>query len=97
VAGLIILPASVSFFPTSYDLLPLLMAMAQETGLRDSTWARRCEGRGCGVAAGRGLVDLLSLLKAMTLWMVVLWLVLLREDESQWWLRQMVCNADLGC
>ena len=96
-AGLIILPASVSFFPTSCDLLPLLMAMAQETGLRDSVWARRCEGRGCGVAAGQRHVDLLSLLKAMALWMVALRLVLLLEGASQWWLRQMVCNADLGC
>lgn len=94
---LIILPASVSFFPTSCDLLPLLMAMAQETGLRDSVWAWRCEGRGCGVAAGQRHVDLLSLLKAMALWMVALRLVLLLEGASQWWLRQMVCNADLGC
>jgi len=49
-------------------------------GLRDSAWARRCEGRGggvCGVAAGRGLVDPLSLLKVRALWMVALRLVLL--------------------
>jgi hypothetical protein len=59
VAGLIILPASVSFFHTSYDLLPLLTVMAQEMGLRDSAWARQCEGRGCGVATGRGPVDAL--------------------------------------
>jgi hypothetical protein len=38
-----------------------------------------------------------SLLKAMALWMVALRLVLLLEGASQWWLRQMVCNADLGC
>jgi hypothetical protein len=38
-AGLIILSASVSFFLTSCDLLSLLTAMAQEIGLRDSTWA----------------------------------------------------------
>jgi hypothetical protein len=29
------LPTSVSFFPTSYDLLPLLTAMTQEMGLCD--------------------------------------------------------------
>jgi len=61
-AGLIILPAFVSFFPTSCDLLSLLTAMAQKTGLRDSAWAQWCEGRGCGVcgiATGWGPVDAL--------------------------------------
>jgi hypothetical protein len=78
-------------------MLPLLMVMAHEMGLCDSAWARRCEGRGCGVcgvAAGRGPNDLLSLLKARALWMLLL---LLQEGASQWWLRLMVCNTDLGC
>jgi hypothetical protein len=54
--------------------------MAHEAGLRDFTWARRCEGRGgsvCGITAGRGPVDPLSLLKVKALWMVALRLVLL--------------------
>jgi len=85
VVGLIILRASVSFFPTSCDLLPLLTVMAQETRFRDSACAWRCERRGCGVcgiAAGRGPVDPLSLLKARALWMVALRLVLLLEGAS---------------
>jgi hypothetical protein len=100
VARLIILPTSVSVFLTSYDLLSLLTAIAHETGLCDSTWARRCEGRGCGVCGvvtRRGPVDSLSLLKARALWMVALRLVLMLEGASQWWLRLMVCNTDLGC
>jgi hypothetical protein len=70
VVGLIILGASVSVFPISCGLLPLLPTMTHKTRLCDSAWARRCEGRGggvCGVAAGRGPVDPLSLLKAMVL------------------------------
>jgi hypothetical protein len=93
-ARLIILLASVSIFPTACDLLPLLTVMAHEMGLRDSAWAWRCEGRGCGVCgvvAGRGPIDPLSLLKARALWM------LLQEGVSQWWLRLMVCNTDLSC
>jgi hypothetical protein len=69
-----------SCFPSFCELLPLLSATAHEAGLRDSAWARRCEGRGggvCGVAAGRGPVDPLSLLKVRALWMVALQLVLL--------------------
>jgi hypothetical protein len=54
--------------------------MVHEAGLRDSAWSRRCEGIGggvCGVAAGRGPVDPVSLLKVRALWMVALRLVLL--------------------
>jgi len=85
VVGLIILRASVFFFPTSCDLLPLLTVMAQETRFRDSACAWRCERRGCGVcgiAAGWGPIDPLSLLKAKALWMVALRLVLLLEGAS---------------
>jgi hypothetical protein len=51
------LRASASFFPTSYNLLSLLTAMAQETWLCDFAWDLRCNERGCCVAAGRGPVD----------------------------------------
>jgi len=71
--------------------------MVHETRLRDSAGARRCKGRGCGVAVGGGPVDPLSLLKTRALWMVALRLVLLLEGASQWWLWRMVYNADLGC
>jgi len=74
--------------------------MAHEAGLRDSAWARRCEGRGggvCGVATGRGPVDPLSLMKVRALWIVALRLVRLMalmvskfgtEDKELLWLRR---------
>jgi len=67
--------------------------MAHEAGLRDSAWARRWEGRGGGVAAGRGLVDSLSLLKVRALWLVALrLLVLLGCGCWCWWFVTLIWN-----
>ena len=59
--------------------------MADEAGLIDSAWVWRCEGKGrgvCGVVAGRGPFDLLSLMNVIALWTVALWLLLLLGCES---------------